>query len=174
MAINTFHCFLLACVLLIAIYDVINGYEMIIQKAEIIKYDEKYVKNPTLQVMQYSRRRKPVLNFGAITMHLWDNNVTIDMIYEEFIKNEYKPSFVGLRFKLCDFIESPYFNIKKTYGYVCPLQPGEVRITNMTVNSEHFPNLFPYVKGRVIVSFNVKAVNVTMVTSHFYVLFKEK
>ncbi|CAG4906890.1 unnamed protein product [Colias eurytheme] len=99
-------------------------FDLYMERVEITYYDQVYVKNASTTVRRYSRKSNPVLNIYGYIEKAWDKNVSIALVIEEYLHNEYRPSFVRFQFKLCDLFDSPLLDLKKNYGLECPLPPA--------------------------------------------------
>ncbi|CAB3234749.1 unnamed protein product [Arctia plantaginis] len=95
------------------------------ERARVVYLDDDYMFNTTVFVRRYSRKTPHYLHIIANTRHLWNNNITVDIIFDQFLHNEYRPSFVELHHKFCDFIHGePWVGgMLKMFGLTCPLNP---------------------------------------------------
>ncbi|XP_047505141.1 uncharacterized protein LOC125049747 [Pieris napi] len=97
--------------------------EFNLERSEIEYCNESYIKNLKLAIRKHSRAAKRTLNISAKLLKTLGNNVTVKMSMEEFLHNEYRPTFIHLEFKWCEMLESPYMRLKEKYGIPCPTPP---------------------------------------------------
>ncbi|XP_045491064.1 uncharacterized protein LOC123690946 [Colias croceus] len=149
-------------------------FDLYMERVEITYYDQEYVKNASTTVRRYSRKSNPVLNIYGYIEKAWDKNVSIAMVIEEYLHNEYRPSFVRFQFKLCDLFDSPLLDLKKNYGLECPLRPKFYSLTNISISTNTLPNIFPMEQGRVYVLFFITETKHPIVKSYLYTKFVNK
>ncbi|XP_047023714.1 uncharacterized protein LOC124632793 [Helicoverpa zea] len=134
------------------------------ERAEIVFYNSSIIEdNPTFNVRRYSRKGEYVINLVFVSTAVMDNAVSVDIIFYEYLHNEYRRSFPEMHFKLCDLINSdPY--VGKTMRDAglssCPILPGKHAITNMTFN-HIIPSVWPFERG--MTEFIIKHTNTSRV-----------
>ncbi|KAL4719755.1 hypothetical protein ACJJTC_013315 [Scirpophaga incertulas] len=98
---------------------------MIPERANITYLSPKYVKDAQLYITRFGRRSPYYLNIKGTTIRPWNNNVTLNFLFYEYLHNEYKRSFVEVHFKFCDMMNSdPYIGgMLLKHGIKCPLTP---------------------------------------------------
>ncbi|GBP26819.1 hypothetical protein EVAR_81184_1 [Eumeta japonica] len=79
--------------------------EMMLERPNVTFANLEYVERVNLTVVRYSRRSPYYINLDAATKHTWGNNVTINLVFYEFLSNEYRRSFVEFHFPLCKLID---------------------------------------------------------------------
>ncbi|XP_061383464.1 uncharacterized protein LOC116767591 [Danaus plexippus] len=104
----------------------------------------------------------------------WNNNVTIHVVFNEYLHNEYRRSFIEIHHKFCDLMEYDKFigPMVKSIGLFCPLPVRTLRITNFSFPLDKFPNVFPFEKCRIDSELTVTATNESMIIMYHYVTFK--
>ncbi|XP_050664469.1 uncharacterized protein LOC126965062 [Leptidea sinapis] len=146
--------------------------EVVFERCEMVYVNPKYFSNVTLNVRRYSRNGSYNLNLGGKVLRALDKNVSIALILEEYLHNEYQPSFVQFKFATCDMLKFPYIDLGKRYNLKCPIKPGYVMLRNLTVLAANFPAVFPFEKGRVYVKFYITDTEETMALGYVYASFK--
>ncbi|KAJ2941216.1 hypothetical protein O0L34_g10451 [Tuta absoluta] len=114
----------------------------------------KYVGYLNQTVHRYNRR-DPVyyhdLHFEALVS--MDNWLKIEFFFFEWLTNQYKPTFVEMRFRWCDLIlKDKFFGAAMKQGKLakpCPHPPGIYHLYNMTVPGAAIPGSFPFSRGRI-------------------------
>lgn len=136
--------------LMIIIVHVIESMEVIPERANVTFANPRYT-NLTINIRRYSRRSRYYINLMGTTSHVWNNNVTVDIVINQYLHNEYRPSFITHHYKFCDLVNKDQFigGAIKNAGVVCPLPAGYHAVMNITAPTEHFPNVFPFQKGRL-------------------------
>ncbi|XP_038215334.1 uncharacterized protein LOC119834887 [Zerene cesonia] len=147
---------------------VIYTFDVAIERVQITHVDDIYISNVSAIVRRYSRKSKPALNIYASVLRTWDNRISADISVEEFLHNEYRPTFVVLKFKVCDLFASPFFTFRKEHGLECPLQPKFYEVTNITINSNTLPSVFPMDQGRALASIYVTATKHPILKVYIY------
>ncbi|XP_022820253.1 uncharacterized protein LOC111352125 isoform X1 [Spodoptera litura] len=117
------------------------------------------------------------LLFTILFKHLPINIcLQVDIEINQYLHNEYRPSFITHHYKFCDLVNKDAFigGAIRNAGVVCPLPAGYHGIMNITAPTEHFPNVFPFEKGRL--DFVVSLTNTGEVICKLYVevRFKQK
>ncbi|CAH0718735.1 unnamed protein product, partial [Brenthis ino] len=153
---------------------VLCGVQVIPERVKVVYMNEKYLYNYTFVIKRYSRRGPYCLNAEATLKHEWNNNVTINLIFNEFLHNEYRRSFIELHYKYCDLLKNEkYLGASiAAYGIKCPMAAGTYRFMNFTTPMEKFPNVFPYEYARVDIEVTVTATSESIVKIYFYAHFK--
>ncbi|XP_035436901.1 uncharacterized protein LOC118267182 isoform X1 [Spodoptera frugiperda] len=140
-----FSCFILN------IKIITSSMQVIPERANVTFSNPKYVANLTLNIRRYSRKSAYYINLMGINKQTWTNNITVDIRINQYLHNEYRPSFVGGQMKYCDLINKEPFigGALKNSGLICPLPVGYHSVMNITAPTENFPNVFPFEKGRI-------------------------
>ncbi|CAB3246992.1 unnamed protein product [Arctia plantaginis] len=116
------------------------------------KYDSNYVDNIVLKTRRNGRNSDYALSVEFTSKHgMGNNNVSIHLIFYEYLHNEYRPSFVEMHYKICDLIlKDTIFGpvIRRSGMTVCPLPAGRYHMMNLTFNEE-FPSIWPFEKGKL-------------------------
>uniref|UniRef100_A0A2H1V8P0 SFRICE_024418 n=1 Tax=Spodoptera frugiperda TaxID=7108 RepID=A0A2H1V8P0_SPOFR len=128
-----------------------SSMQVIPERANVTFSNPKYVANVTLNIRRYSRKSAYYINLMGINKQTWTNNITVDIKINQYLHNEYRPSFVGGQMKYCDLINKEPFigGALKNSGLICPLPVGYHSVMNITAPTENFPNVFPFEKGRI-------------------------
>ncbi|XP_047989316.1 uncharacterized protein LOC125228703 [Leguminivora glycinivorella] len=140
--------------------------------------NEKYIDKKTalMNVRRYGRKSGYYLNIEANTKMEFGNNVSLNLIFFEFLHNEYKRSFVEMKFpKICDALYSdPYIGgAFKLIGVICPIPPGFQKLNNITVPMANFPNVWPFEKCKVEATLLQNKNRDIMATADIYATFKQ-
>ncbi|XP_073945794.1 uncharacterized protein [Choristoneura fumiferana] len=168
------------CIFFFAIFAVIYGMQVIPERASVIYYNKSYLYNASASVRRYSRRSTYYLNMEGVTKHTWGNNVTVHLIFYEYLHNEYKRSFVEMHFKGCDMIKNdPYVGgaiaaITARIGLPCPAPAGFYKLMNITIPAEDFPNVWPFEKCKVEVILEQTPTTDIIAKGAIYATFKQK
>ncbi|CAH2086885.1 unnamed protein product [Euphydryas editha] len=151
-----------------------QGVQIIPERAKVVYMNEKYFYNFSFNIRRYSRKSGYCINIETTLKRPWNNNVTFNVVFYEFLHNEYRRSFVELHYKYCDFLENEKFiaPILKSYGVKCPVQVGTYRLANMTVPLDNFPDVFPFEKTRMDIDHT--CANERMLLIQYYARFKNK
>ncbi|XP_063636044.1 uncharacterized protein LOC134806646 [Cydia splendana] len=151
--------------------------QVIPERATVTHINEKYIyPNGTLKVRRYGRKSAYYVNMEGTTKMEFGNNVSLHLIFFEFLHNEYKRSFVEMKFeKICESInKDPYLGKAfQMIGMPCPLPPGIHRMMNITVPAQDFPNVWPFEKCKVEFTLLQNQNKETMATVDVFVLFKQ-
>ncbi|CAK1552658.1 unnamed protein product [Leptosia nina] len=161
--------FLSLCI--VNLLENLNAVEFVMERVEIESINDKYLKNVTATVRKYSRRGNAYFNLCGENLHPWTNNVTISIKFQEFLHNEYRPSFIELNYKWCDFLESPFLNLRKAFGLVCPFVPKYYAVNNISIFTGNIPN-FPMKRGRVYIIVGLTEKRETFGSGYLYATFK--
>ncbi|KAJ8725389.1 hypothetical protein PYW08_003572 [Mythimna loreyi] len=151
--------------------------EVIPERANVVYMNPKYVyTNATVNVRRYGRKSRYYINVEGVTKHTWTNNMTFTLVVTQLLHNEYRPSFVELKYKLCDLINKEPFvgECLKHVGVVCPLPAGYHNIMNITANTENFPSVFPFEHGRIEVLLSLTDTKEHAFMFHIVATFKQK
>ncbi|KAH9634815.1 hypothetical protein HF086_012229, partial [Spodoptera exigua] len=127
--------------LILIIDNVIEGMEVIPERANATFVNPKYTSNVTINIRRYSRRSRYYINLMGNTKQVWNNNITVDIKVNQYLHNEYRPSFITHHYKFCDLINKDEFigGAIRNAGVVCPLPAGYHGVMNITAPTEHFP-----------------------------------
>ncbi|CAH0718736.1 unnamed protein product, partial [Brenthis ino] len=136
--------------------------------------NEKYLYNYSYFIKRYSRRSPHYIIMETALKHEWNNNVTVNIICNEFLHNEYRRSFIELHYKYCDMLKfEKYVGARfADFGFKCPLVAEKRYFMNFTPPINEFPNVFPYENARIDVEFTVTATSESIVKIYFYAHFK--
>ncbi|XP_061707827.1 uncharacterized protein LOC133518214 [Cydia pomonella] len=76
----------------------------------------KYVDYVTITAQRYSRR-DPIhyLNFRAKILTTFGNDMALTLDFYEFLSNEYRPSMLVMRFRICDFFSDHKYDVFKPF-----------------------------------------------------------
>ncbi|CAH0718733.1 unnamed protein product, partial [Brenthis ino] len=101
---------------------VLCGVHVIPVRVRIVYMNEKYLYNYSCVVKRYSRTSPHYINVESTLKKEWNNNVTINLIINEYLHNEYRRSFIGLHYKYCDLLNNANLGASiAAYGIKCPL-----------------------------------------------------
>ncbi|XP_063538648.1 uncharacterized protein LOC134747900 [Cydia strobilella] len=151
--------------------------QVIPERARILYFNEKYVEGLKVVVKRYSRRSNYYVNIEANIKYECNNNVTVHLIFYEFLHNEYKRSFVELHFRLCDLVnKDPYLGKALANAGLtsCPVPKGKIAIHNITIPTNDFPNVWPFERCKVDIRFEVTTTNELIANYEIYVFFKDR
>ncbi|GBP24099.1 hypothetical protein EVAR_27323_1 [Eumeta japonica] len=128
--------------------------EVIPERPSIKYFNPEYLKWVNFTIKRYGRRSIYYLNLEGHLKHAWGNNITGQFIFFERMSNEYRPSFIQWKWKLCDgILNDPYIGHILARGGLanktCPLQPGAYHLMNLTIDTGNFKNIWPFEKGRM-------------------------
>ncbi|XP_032513855.2 uncharacterized protein LOC116767576 [Danaus plexippus] len=174
--INTLQAFVQTALALSFIFiAAFSGLEVIPERAKLEYVNEKYFYNLSVNVKRYSRSSSYYFNIEMTTKHVWTNNVTLHLIFNEYLHNEYQSSFIQLHHRFCDIIKYDKFigTMVKQVGLECPMPAGTLQLMNFTLSLDKFPNVFPFQKCRVDAEVTITATNESMAAMCFYVSFKD-
>ncbi|CAH0702057.1 unnamed protein product [Spodoptera exigua] len=103
-------------------------------------------------------------------------SLMVDVKINQYLHNEYRPSFVGLHYRLCDLVNKEPFigGAIKNSGLVCPLPAGYHAIMNITAPTENFPNVFPFEKGRLEITASLTSTGEPVLKLFVEAKFKQK
>ncbi|GBP24101.1 hypothetical protein EVAR_27325_1 [Eumeta japonica] len=83
--------------------------EVIPERPSVKYINPEYVKWGNFTIIRYGRRSLYYLNIEGHIKHSWGNNVTVEFLFFERMSNEYRPSFVQWKWKMCDgVLNDPY------------------------------------------------------------------
>ncbi|XP_045485241.1 uncharacterized protein LOC123689408 [Pieris rapae] len=123
--------------------------ELVMERCELDFVNATYFKELKFTVRKYSRGGKRYLNAFGIILKTLRKNMMVTVTLEEYLHNEYRPTFIYFDFKWCDLIESPFMRLKEKYGLPCPTTPMEYNVPNITIYTELLPEAFPIRQGRI-------------------------
>ncbi|XP_061383545.1 uncharacterized protein LOC133320169 [Danaus plexippus] len=157
-----------------SIYTVYCRLEIIPERVTVNYINEKHFYNYSIKVQRASRSSSYFLNIEMTTKQQWNNNVSIHLIFNEFLHNEYRRSVIEMHFKYCDSLKDDKFigAVFQKLGFKCPIPAGTKRIKNVNLSLEDFPNVFPIQKSRIDVECLTTDTNETMLRVYFYITFK--
>ncbi|CAH3882927.1 unnamed protein product [Pieris brassicae] len=148
--------------------------EMVMERFELDVVNASYFKELKFTVRKYSRTSKRYLNAYAIIVKPLGKNMMVTATFEEYLHNEYKPTFIHLDFKWCDLLESSYMRLKERYGIPCPTIPMEYNVPNMTIYTELFPETFPIRQGRIRIRAYEASPPIAIASGYLYATFTKK
>ncbi|CAH0702058.1 unnamed protein product [Spodoptera exigua] len=153
-----------------------RGMEVIPERANATFVNPKYTSNVTINIRRYSRRSRYYINLMGNTKQVWNNNITVDIKVNQYLHNEYRPSFITHHYKFCDLINKDEFigGAIRNAGVVCPLPAGYHGVMNITAPTEHFPNVFPFEKGRLDFVVSLTSTQEPILKLYVEVRFKQK
>ncbi|XP_064292660.1 uncharacterized protein LOC128678392 isoform X2 [Plodia interpunctella] len=149
--------------------------DIIPESVKITYVNNKFVDEVYANIRRYSRSGSYYINLWGSIKHTWANNISVHIVTTEFLHNEYRRSFIEFHYKFCDFINKEpmigqMFVLK---GVVCPLPKGEYRLMNMTVQSQHFPNRWPFEKGGADVNVTTTYTKEVVASGYIHLKFKQ-
>ncbi|XP_063376782.1 uncharacterized protein LOC134664122 [Cydia fagiglandana] len=120
----------------------------------------KYVEYFKITALRYSRR-DPIhyVNFRSKILTAFGNDIALTFNIYEFLSNEYRPSMVVMRFRLCDFFSDHKYDAFKPFymkyfnASSCPFPKGEYSVANVSIPNLRLLSTFPLQKGRMFVSY---------------------
>ncbi|CAH0669159.1 unnamed protein product [Spodoptera exigua] len=122
------------------------------ERTDIVFYNKTYVEDtPTFNVRRNARKGDYVVNLKFETKVKFGNEVLVDIVFYQFLNNEFKRSFPEMHYKLCDLInEDPYIgdSIREAGLKSCPIVPGKYALMNIGFN-RIIPSVWPFEKGMV-------------------------
>ncbi|XP_052750923.1 uncharacterized protein LOC128200708 [Galleria mellonella] len=138
--------------------------KIIPERVYISYLNHKYVEYAKANIRRYRRGGDYYLNGEAKTLDTWVNNVSVHLVFTEYLHNEYRRSFIEFHYKLCDLLDKDGMigGILVKTGYTCPLHKrrnnkshhqGVYRFGNLSIQTDNFPNVWPFEKGGVNVEF---------------------
>ncbi|KAF9822396.1 hypothetical protein SFRURICE_017671 [Spodoptera frugiperda] len=160
--------------------------QVIPERSNVTFSNPKYVANVTLNIRRYSRKSAYYINLMGINKQTWTNNITVDVKINQYLHNEYRPSFVGGQMKFCDLINKEPFigGALKIAGLACPLPAifsvlypqGYHAVMNITAPpaTENFPYVFPFEKGRIDFVVTLSSTGEPVLKAFLEVRFKQK
>ncbi|KAL0818675.1 hypothetical protein ABMA28_008026 [Loxostege sticticalis] len=150
--------------------------QIITERATLEYANEKYVENVSVFITRYGRRSPYYMNILGRNKHTWTNNVTINVVFFEYLHNEYRRSFVELHFRLCDMLNSdPYVGaMVAKAGITCPAYSKMQYLVNMTVPTADFKYLVPFKKAMAELEFTITKTGESIAKARFYVTFVDK
>ncbi|XP_022820262.1 uncharacterized protein LOC111352133 [Spodoptera litura] len=156
--------------------QVIKSLEVIPERANVTFSNPEYASNVTINIRRYNRKSAYYINLMGTNMQTWTNNITADVEISQYLHNEYRPSFVGFHYKLCDLVNKEPFigGAIKNAGLVCPLPAGYHAVMNITAPTEHFPNVFPFEKGRIEFTVSLTSTSEPVLKLFIEARFKQK
>ncbi|XP_026741720.1 uncharacterized protein LOC113503822 [Trichoplusia ni] len=132
-----------------------------LQRPRLLLCKTQYVENLTVTSLRYSR--KDPLYYLVIEGKLMDvfgNNITVIFDFYQFSNNRYLPTYVGIREKMCDFVDKHNIfgvSLLKSLGNrTCPYHPGFYHL-NLTTATSLIPASFPYRQGRMYVNISLNS-----------------
>ncbi|XP_045785519.1 uncharacterized protein LOC123881036 [Maniola jurtina] len=158
----------------ISIFVTYCGVQFVPERVKVVYMNEKYFYNYTWAVKRYSRNSGYFINIEATIKKEWNNNVTFNLIFNEFLHNEYRRSFVELHYKFCDLLKYEKFIGHRVleYGIKCPLVADTYRFINLTIPLEEFPSVFPYERARIDIEYSITNTSESMSKVYLYCTFK--
>ncbi|KAJ8722959.1 hypothetical protein PYW07_004139 [Mythimna separata] len=151
--------------------------DVIPERANMEYINPKYIyPDAKVTVRRYGRKSRYYINISGTTKHSWNNNVTLTLGISQLLHNEYRPSFVEIKNRLCELINNEPFvgGALRNIGLVCPMRAGYQNLMNLTAPTEHFPYVFPFEHGRLEISLNVTDTREQMILFYVVVSFKQK
>ncbi|KAI8432424.1 hypothetical protein MSG28_004818 [Choristoneura fumiferana] len=150
--------------------------QVIPERTNVLWTNEKYVSDVKFYVKRYARRGLYYINLEGTTKHVWANNISAHLVFYEYLHNEYKRSFVEMHFKFCDLLrKDPYIGkALLATGITCPLPAGEHKLNNITVPTDHFPNVVPFEKFKVDINITLLPAEELIANIEIYANFKQK
>ncbi|CAH2266415.1 jg1012 [Pararge aegeria aegeria] len=127
------------------------GVQFIPERVKVVYTNPKYFHNYTYSVKRYGRKSGYYINIESTLKQEWNNNVTLHLIFNQYLHNEYRRSFIELHYKFCDLLKDEKFFAPRIiqYGIKCPLPIGTYRFMNLSISLEEFPSVFPYERARI-------------------------
>ncbi|KAJ0180260.1 hypothetical protein K1T71_003664 [Dendrolimus kikuchii] len=121
------------------------------ERIEVTYTNEKYLEDVDIRIIRYGRRSPYLINVQGRNKHTWTNNVTLHIVFYEFLHNEYRRSFAEGHYRFCDILKlqkkSGWVLLEK-YGLTCPFVAKFWHFENMTGSIAGFPYIFPFEKAR--------------------------
>ncbi|KAJ8722964.1 hypothetical protein PYW07_004144 [Mythimna separata] len=151
--------------------------DVVPERANMEYINPKYIyPGAKVTVRRYGRKSRYYINIMGSTKHTWSDNVTLTLGVSQLLHNEYRPSFVQMKYKLCNLINNEPFvgGAVRNVGLVCPMRAGVQNIMNITAPTEHYPSVFPFEHGRLEVSLNVTDTKEQMLLFYVVASFKQK
>ncbi|XP_061383362.1 uncharacterized protein LOC133320135 [Danaus plexippus] len=147
------------------------GLEILPERAKLVSFNEKYFSNFSLNLRRFSRTTPFYYNVELTTKQTWTNNVTVHVIFNEYLHNEYRRSFIEFHRTYCDMVKYDKFigPTMHKVGLLCPHPVETLRVINFTFPMNTFPNVFPFEKSRIDTELTVTATNESMVLLYHYV-----
>ncbi|KAI5638964.1 hypothetical protein NE865_08416 [Phthorimaea operculella] len=130
-------------------------------------------------VRKLGRRGVYALNLNFTSLRTVENNVSINIVFYEYLHNEFKRSFVEMKFKYCDFVtKDPLFSpMAKRSGLPCPIYPGFHAFYNISMASipavEHMKYKWPFKRAKLNFIFATIPEKVKMAEGDLIVSFKQ-
>ncbi|XP_039747191.1 uncharacterized protein LOC120624612 [Pararge aegeria] len=158
----------------ISIYVTYCGVQFIPERVKVVYTNPKYFHNYTYSVKRYGRKSGYYINIESTLKQEWNNNVTLHLIFNQYLHNEYRRSFIELHYKFCDLLKDEKFFAPRIiqYGIKCPLPIGTYRFTNLTIPMEEFPSVFPYERTRIDIESTITSTSESMSKVYLYCSFK--
>ncbi|PZC79086.1 hypothetical protein B5X24_HaOG216901 [Helicoverpa armigera] len=151
--------------------------KVIPERVQIDFYNKTFVEEtPVFNVRRYSRKGSYVVNLEFVSKLVIDNTQTVDVLFYEYLHNEYRRSFPELHMKLCDLINKDiYFgHIMRDAGFkTCPILPGKYAIHNISFHHD-FPYVWPFDKGMAEISLQNHQNSVMVAKGKVYITFKQE
>ncbi|XP_050561589.1 uncharacterized protein LOC126912622 [Spodoptera frugiperda] len=122
------------------------------ERTDIVYYNKTYIEDtPTFNVRRSARKGDYVVNLKFETKVTFGNEVLVDIVFYQFLNNEFKRSFPEMHSKLCDLInDDPYIgdSVREAGLKTCPIVPGKYALMNIGFN-RMIPSVWPFEKGMV-------------------------
>ncbi|XP_050550037.1 uncharacterized protein LOC118267729 isoform X2 [Spodoptera frugiperda] len=150
--------------------------KIIPERGSITYVDDKYFYNASLSVRRNGKRGEYIVNVDLFGKHTIGNNVTIDIIFYEYLHNEFRRSFVEMHFKTCDMIQKDPFVgliIRKSGLVTCPIPAGKISLKSMSLDVE-LPSVWPFEKGKGEMIATDNANGKMMIRGELVLTFKQK
>ncbi|GBP26820.1 hypothetical protein EVAR_81185_1 [Eumeta japonica] len=150
--------------------------EMIAERPNVTFVNLEYLEWLHFTVVRYGRRSPYYINLEAATKHVWGNNVTINLVFYEFLSNEYRRSFVEFHFPLCKLIDQEEYIggllARGLAGKKCPYPPDEYRLRNLTAPRSKMNVVWPFSRARIDFYLLTRPSNDTITTGYVFVTIK--
>ncbi|CAF4843596.1 unnamed protein product [Pieris macdunnoughi] len=144
------------------------------ERCELDVVNASFFKELKFTVRKYSRTGKRYLNAYAALVKPLRKNMMVTITFEEYLHNEYRPTFIHFDFKWCDLLESPFMLLKERYGIPCPTTPMEYTIPNITIYTETLPEAFPIRQGRIHIRAYEASPKIAIASGYLYASFTKK
>ncbi|XP_028166125.1 uncharacterized protein LOC114356929 [Ostrinia furnacalis] len=151
--------------------------QVIVERPHLEYVNEKYLENVSIYCSRFGRNSPYYVNIIGRNTYTWTNNVTVNLIFYEYLHNEYRRSFVEFHFKLCDMVNSdPYVGAMiANAGITCPVPPVMHYLVNMSIPSTaDFKFKWPFKKCMVRLEMAVTSTSEPIGQADFYVTFADK
>ncbi|KAF9424213.1 hypothetical protein HW555_000606 [Spodoptera exigua] len=163
---------LVLCLLTVVIHCI----KIIPERSSVTYVNDVYFSDVALTVRRNGKRGDYIANLDLNAKYAVGNNVTIDVIFYEFLHNEYRRSFVELHYRACDLIlKDAYLGliIRKAGLVTCPIPVGKLSLKNVTFDID-LPSVWPFEKGKGEMIVTHTAKKEMMVRGEIVLTFKQR